>query len=176
MPAGALPVGSFDAEAERYEYVLKLAVPVKFHNHLRDNIDKIQAQLLADIATVTAPYSHESISAVFVALKIEQDLAWRDAAMDLIVEGRGRDTKKENDILIMHAPADENGIVGEMKAALGKKNVRVATHSIVSVKDKDIHARLPNTTSALTSVCSWFRKPQQDCRSSRIHWAESSDT
>jgi len=36
-------------------------------------------------------------------------------AMDLIVEGRGRDTKKENDILIMHAPADENGIVGEMK-------------------------------------------------------------
>lgn len=136
------PVGSFDAEAERYEYVLKLAVPVKFHNHLRDNIDKIQAQLLADIATVTAPYFHESISAVFVALKIEQDLAWRDAAMDLIVEGCGRDTKKENDILIMHAPADENGIVGEMKAALGKKNVRVATHSIVSVKDKDIHRAL----------------------------------
>jgi hypothetical protein len=37
-----LPVGSFDDEAERYEYELKLAVPVKLHHHLRDNVEKIQ--------------------------------------------------------------------------------------------------------------------------------------
>jgi hypothetical protein len=136
------PIGSFDAVVERYDYVLKLAVPVKFHHHLHDNIDQIQLQLLADITTVTAPYLHEFISAVFVALKIEQDLGWRDAAMDLVVEGRGRDTKNETDILIMHAPADENGIARELKAAFREKNVRVATHSMVSVKDKDIHHAL----------------------------------
>jgi hypothetical protein len=136
------PIGSFDAEAERYEYVLKLAVPVKFHNHLRDNIDKIQVQLLADIATVTAPYLHEFISEVFVVLKIEQDLGWRDAVMDWVMEESGHDAKKETDILIMYAPADENGIASEMKAAFEKKNVRVARHSMVSVKDKDIHHAL----------------------------------
>jgi hypothetical protein len=136
------PIGSFDPEAERYEYVLKLAVPVKFHNHLRDNIDKLQTQLLADIATVTAPYLHEFISEVFVVLKIEQDLQWRDAVMDWVMEGSGQNAKKDIDILIMHAPADEDGIAGEMKAAFEKKNVRVARHSMVSVKDKDIHHAL----------------------------------
>jgi hypothetical protein len=136
------PIGSFDAEAERYEYVLKLAVPVKFHNHLRDNIVRIQAQLLADIATVTAPYLHEFISEVFVVLKIEQDLGWRDAVMDWVMEGTGQHAKKETDILIMHAPADENGIAAEMKAAFEKKNLGVARHSMVSVKDKDIHHAL----------------------------------
>ncbi|HEX7499579.1 MAG TPA: hypothetical protein VF524_04655 [Polyangia bacterium] len=136
------PVGSFDPEGERYEYVLKLAVPVKFHNHLRDNIDKIQPQLLADIATVTAPYLHEFISEVFVALKIEQDLGWRDAAMDWVMEGSGQNAKKETDILLMHAPGDEAGMARELKAAFEKRNIRVARHSLVSVKDKDIHHAL----------------------------------
>src|SRR5512138_3143953 len=107
------PVGSFDDEAERYEYVLKLAVPVKFHHHLRDNIDKLQPQLLADITTVAAPYLHEIISEVFVTLQIEPDLGWRDAVMDWVLEKSARHAKPEADLFIMHAPDDEGGIVRE---------------------------------------------------------------
>jgi hypothetical protein len=136
------PVGSFDAEAERYEYVLKLAVPVKFHNHLRDNIDKIQPQLAADIATVTAPYLHEFISEVFVVLQIEQDREWREAALDWVMEGSGRQARKATDILIVCAPADEGGIAREMAAAFELQKLRVAKHVLVSVKDRDIHHAL----------------------------------
>ena len=136
------PVGSFDAEAERYEYVLKLAVPVKFHNHLRDNIDKIQPQLRADIAMVTAPYLHEFISEVFVVLQIEQDREWREAALDWVMEGSSKRAKKESDILILCAPADETGIAREMTIAFEKQQLRIAKHALASVKDKDIHHAL----------------------------------
>jgi hypothetical protein len=135
------PVGSFDAEAERYEYVLKLAVPVKFHNHLRDNIDKIQPQLCADITTVTAPYLHEFISEVFVVIQIEQDREWREAALDWVMEGNP-EGRKEYDFEILFAPADEGGVVVELVAALEKRKLRVARHVLASVKDKDVHHAL----------------------------------
>jgi len=135
------PVGSFDAEAERYEYVLKLAVPVKFHHHLRDNIDTIQPRLRADIELVTAPYLHEFISEVFVAIQIEQDREWREAAMDWVMEGNP-EGKKSHDILIFCAPADEGGIAAELTAALEKRKLKVARHVLVSVKDKDLHHAL----------------------------------
>jgi hypothetical protein len=136
------PVGSFDAEAERYEYVLKLAVPVKLHNHLRDNIDTIQPQLLADIATVTAPYLHEFISEVFVVLKIEQDPSWRDAALDWVMEGSDPGAKRDADVLLMYAPADENRIVRELETAFAEKRLKVARHALTSLKDRDIQHAL----------------------------------
>ena len=136
------PIGSFDDEAERYEYVLKLAVPVKFHNHLRDNIEKIQGQLLADIATVTSPYLHEFISEVFVVLKIEQDLEWRSAAMDWFMESSEPEAKREIGIFIVCAPDDEPGIARAMKAVFEQKNIKVAMHPLASVKDKDVHHAL----------------------------------
>jgi len=136
------PIGSFDAEAERYEYVLKLAVPVKFHNHLRDNIDKIQPQLLADIATVAAPYLHEVITDVFVVLKIEQDPSWRDAAMDWVMEGSTKPAKREADLMLVYAPADEDGIARELAATLAQRKVKVAKHALTQVKDKDIQHAL----------------------------------
>jgi hypothetical protein len=136
------PVGSFDAEAERYEYVLKLAVPVKLHNHLRDNVDRIQPQLLADIATVTAPYLHEFISEVFVVLKIEQDPSWRDAAMDWVMEGSDKPVRPEADVLLLYAPADEGGIVRDLEAAFAQRNLKVSRHALASVKDKDVQHAL----------------------------------
>jgi hypothetical protein len=140
--AELFPIGSLDAKAERYEYVLKLAVPVKFHNHLRDNIGKIQPQLRADIATVTAPYIHEFISEVFIVIKIEQDPGWRDAALEWVAGSTGDDTKKEFDIFICHAPQDESEIVNEMKTVLARKNIRVTTKVLSSAKGKDIHRAL----------------------------------
>jgi|WetSurMetagenome_2_1015567.scaffolds.fasta_scaffold05871_2 hypothetical protein len=137
--AELFPIGSFDPEAERYEYVLKLAVPVKFHNHLRDNISKIQPQLLADITTVTAPYLHEIISEVFVVIKIEQDSGWRDAALDWIEDNAGKDAKKENGIVIIHAAQDESGIVKDMRAFFSAKNLRAQCLALASAKDKDVH-------------------------------------
>lgn len=135
------PIGSFDAEAERYEYVLKLAVPVKFHNHLRDNIDKIQPQLLADIATVAAPYLHEVITDVCVVLKIVQDPTWREAAMNWVLES-AKPVKREADLMLVYAPADEEGIVRELGAALAQRKVKVARHALTQVKDKDIQHAL----------------------------------
>lgn len=174
------PVGSFDADAERYEYVLKLAVPVKFHHHLRDNIDKLQPQLLADITTVTAPYLHEIISEVFVTLQIEPDLGWRDAVMDWVLEKSARHAKPETDLLIMHAPDDEGGIVRELESACGPWKVKVTRHALRSVKDKDIHhaldefdkragfgvlvvsssmAKLPFSPEALERIVSYLQNP-----------------
>jgi hypothetical protein len=135
------PLGSFDEGAERYEYVLKLAVPVKFHHHLRDNIEKIQPRLLADIGAVTSPYLHESISEVFVVLKIEQDPGWRDAAMEWVMEG-GRQGKQDIDILLMCAPADANGIGRELSGAFERRTLKVTMYPVTSVKDKDIHHAL----------------------------------
>lgn len=173
------PIGSFDAEAERYEYVLKLAVPVKFHNHLRDNIDKIQPQLLADIATVTAPYLHEVITDVFVVLKIVQDPTWRDAAMNWVMEG-AKPAKREADLMLLYAPDDEGGIVRELTAALAPKNVKVAKHALTQVRDKDIQhalaeyerrarcgvlvvskalARLPFSEEALNQLIGYLTNP-----------------
>jgi hypothetical protein len=140
--AELFPIGSFDAKAERYEYVLKLAVPVKFHNHLKENIAKIQPRLLADITTITAPYIHEFISEVFVTIKIEQNSSWRDAALDWVAEGAGLIDNKEFDFFICHAPLDENGFVEELKAALLRKKMKVTTKSLASVKDKDVHRLL----------------------------------
>jgi hypothetical protein len=135
------PVGSYDDEAERYEYVLKLAVPVKFHNHLRDNIDQIQPRLLADLGTVTAPYLHELISEVFVVLKIEQDTGWREAALDWVMEGGEPEPRKDIDVLLMVAPED-TALAGDLEQALARRQVRVARHVFVSVKDKDVHHAL----------------------------------
>ncbi len=136
------PVGSFDDDAERYEYVLKLAVPVKFHHHLRDNIDKLQPQLLADIGMVTTPYLHEVITQVFVTLMIEPDLGWRDAVMDWVLEKSGRHAKPEADLFIMHAPADEGSVVRELEEACARRKVKVMRHALRSVRDHDIHHAL----------------------------------
>jgi hypothetical protein len=181
--AELFPVGSFDAEAERYEYVLKLAVPVKFHHHLRDNIDKIPPQLRADIATVTAPYLHEFISEVFVVIQIEQDREWREAAMDWVMEGNPEGTKA-HDLLILCAPADEGGIASELMGALQKRKLKVAKHVLVSVKDKDIHhaldefekrshfgvvvvsqalAKLPFSEEAKDRIVSYLLHPEKKC-------------
>jgi hypothetical protein len=136
------PVGSFDADAERYEYVLKLAVPVKFHHHLRDNIDKLRPRLLADITTVTAPYLHEVITEVFVTLMIEPDLGWRDAVMDWVLEQSARHAKPDTDLFILHAPEDEGAIVRELEGACAQQKVRVMRHALHSVKDKDVQHAL----------------------------------
>jgi hypothetical protein len=76
------PIGSFDEQAQRYEYVLKLSVPVKFFNHQKHVIDDIQRRLVRDLSVITAPYVHEFVSEVFVCIKIEQDPLWRETALD----------------------------------------------------------------------------------------------
>jgi len=140
--AELFPIGSFDAEAERYEYVLKLAVPVKFHNHLRNHIldTTIQPQLLKDITTITAPYLHEFISAVFVVIRIEQDSNWRDAALDWVSGSSQADEKpRQFDMFICCAPDDENGFANELRSLLTARNLKVAFHPLVSTKERDIH-------------------------------------
>ncbi len=62
--AELFPVGSYDEKAQRYEYVLKLSLPAKYFDHLRNNIDPIRKKILDDLTLVTVPYIHEFISEV----------------------------------------------------------------------------------------------------------------
>jgi hypothetical protein len=137
--AELFPVGSFDPEAVKYEYVLKLAVPVKFFNHLRTSIGKIQPQLRKDIAAVTAPYIHEVISDVFVVIKIEQDSKWRDAALEFIEETTQGVRAADLDIELYHAPADGPGIVADMVKILTTLGFRVSSKAFASTREKDIN-------------------------------------
>jgi hypothetical protein len=141
--AELFPVGSFDPEAVKYEYVLKLAVPVKFFNHLRNSIGKIQPQLRKDIAAVTAPYIHEVISDVFVVIRIEQDSKWRDAALESIEEEATQGARVADlDIELFHAPADGPGIVADMVKIIAAQGFRVAPRAFTSTKEKDINHAL----------------------------------
>jgi hypothetical protein len=138
--AELFPVGSFDPQAERYEYVLKLAVPVQFFNHLRNGIDKVRQQLLEDITAVTAPYLHEFISEVFVVIQIEQDSSWRDAVLDRIYKKAAPGSQKavETDIALLHAPTDGYRIVAEMKSILTSKGLRVNSKPFSSTQEKAV--------------------------------------
>ncbi len=136
--AELFPIGSFDPEAEKYEYVLKLAVPAKFHIHLRDNIRTIQPQLCRDLATVTAAYIHESISNVFVVMKIDQDASWREAAMEWVATRPDADKQKEFRLFLCHAGAEESPVVREMKSVFLRKGISVCTRTIASVKERDL--------------------------------------
>jgi hypothetical protein len=139
--AELFPIGSFDAEAERYEYVLKLAVPVQFHNHLTYNIQTIQPRLLKDITAITAAYIHEFISEVFVSIIIEQDSLWREKALDFVesIDGSADARKKSTGISILCALGDENGIASEIAGMLGKKGLVADVKPIVSNNKKDNH-------------------------------------
>jgi hypothetical protein len=132
------PIGSFDAEAERYEYVLKLAVPIQFHNHLSYNIQTIQPRLLKDLATITAAYNHEFVSEVFVSVIIEQDSLWREKALDFVESKAGEGRKKNSEITLLCATGDENGIASEIAGILGKKGL------VVDVKPLDPHRKKDN--------------------------------
>ena len=136
--AELFPIGSFDTEAEKYEFVLKLAVPAKFHTHLRFHIQTIQPQLQQDIATVTAAYHHEYITNVYVVIKIDQDATWREGAMEWVATQPHAEAKKECQILLCHSPGDEGTLVKEMKSIWLQQNVSVGTRAITSVKPRDI--------------------------------------
>ncbi len=142
--AELFPIGSFDPEAIKYEYVLKLAVPVKFFNHLKNDIEKIQRQLLRDITAVIAPYLHEFIAEVFVVIKIEQDSKWREAILDCIEAGSMAAVAHaaDSDFTLFHAPSDGSGVAAEMKKVLCDWGFTVSAQVLTSVKDKDIHAAL----------------------------------
>ena len=137
--AELFPIGSFDPGAERYEYVLKLAVPAKFHTHLRDNINAIQPQLQKDIATVTAAYQHEFISNVYVVIKIDQDATWRDGAMEWVATQPDAGKKKDRRLFLCHAEADGDTVVKDMKTVFARHGVSVGTRALRSVRPKDIH-------------------------------------
>jgi len=136
--AELFPIGSFDPQAERYEYVLKLAVPIQFHNHLSYHIQTIQPRLLKDISTITAAYIHEFISEVFVSVIIEQDSLWREKALDFVELKAGEGRKKNPEISILCASGDENGIASEIARILGKKGL------VVDVKLLDPHRKKEN--------------------------------
>jgi hypothetical protein len=139
--AELFPIGSFDAQAENYEYALQLAVPAGFFNHFKAGIEKIQKQLLDDISVITAPYIHEVICEVFVVIKIEQDSKWREDVFDLYMnsESMANVTPAVNfDIALFHAPAD-GGIAEEISAALSAKGCKVCLRPLTSAKEKDIH-------------------------------------
>jgi hypothetical protein len=136
--AELFPIGSFDPEAERYEYVLKLAVPAKFHTHLRDNINTIQPQLQKDIATVTAAYQHEHISNVYVVIKIDQDATWREGALEWVATQPDAGKGKDRALFLCHAEADGDAIVKEMKTIFARQGVRMSSRALTSVRPKDI--------------------------------------
>ena len=138
--AELFPIGSFDAEAEKYEYVLQLAVPVKFYNHLKANIVNFEPQLLKDITAITAPYKHEYISEVFIVIKIERDSGWREAALDWAAQHEASNAlpPKEFDFFICHAPGDE-AVVKDLKDCLAGKEIKVVSKSLVATKEKELH-------------------------------------
>jgi hypothetical protein len=78
------------------------------------------------------------MSQVFVVLQIEQDRQWREAALDWVMEGNA-EGRKENDFLVLCAPADENGSARDLAAALERRKMKVARHVLASVKDRDVH-------------------------------------
>jgi hypothetical protein len=134
------PIGSFDDEAEKYEYVLQLSVPVKFYHHLKNDLVDFETRLLSDIAAVTAPYNHEFISEVFIVVKIEHDSSWREAALDWAAKNPENDTapRKEFDFIICHASEDETTVASELRKAMIGKRARVGWRRIDMVKDKDL--------------------------------------
>jgi hypothetical protein len=139
--AELFPVGSFDAQAENYEYALQLAVPAGFFNHFKAGIEKIQRQLLDDISVITAPYIHEVICEVFVVIKIEQDSKWREDVFDLYTNSEALTNNAsafQFDIAIFHAP-DDGSIVHEMSVALSTKGLKTGLKPLTSIKEKDIH-------------------------------------
>jgi hypothetical protein len=136
------PIGSFDSGAEKYEYALKLALSAEFFNHLKNDIGKIQKQIMSDLTVITAPYVHEFIREVFIVIKIVQDSKWRDEIFDLYLESESSAHSARApaaDMVLFHAPADGNGIVAEMKTILIARGCSVDDKVLTSIKDKDIH-------------------------------------
>jgi hypothetical protein len=144
--AELFPIGSFDSQAENYEYALQLAVPAGFFNHLKAGIEKVRKQLFDDISVITAPYIHEVICEVFVVIKIEQDSKWREDVFDLYTESEsmtGVAPAAHFDIALFHAPAD-GAIANEMSAAISAQGLKVGMMPLTSIKDKDIGHLLKN--------------------------------
>jgi hypothetical protein len=137
--AELFPIGSFDSEAERYEYVLKLAVPVQFHNHLSYHIQTIQPRLLKDISTITAAYIHEFISEVFISVIIEQDSTWREKALDFVELQAAENRKGNSEISLLCANGDENGIASEIAGLLGKMGIVADIKELAPHKKKEHH-------------------------------------
>jgi hypothetical protein len=140
--AELFPIGSFDEGAEKYEYALKLSVSAEFFSHFKTGIENIQKQILKDITIVTAPYLHEFISGVFVAIKIEQDSKWREEVFDyyLEAESKSRNSHEPNiDIILFHAPSEAEGVAHSMKKILTARGFKVSVQALSSIKEKDIH-------------------------------------
>jgi hypothetical protein len=137
--AELFPIGSFDEQAQRYEYVLKLSVPVNFFNHQKHAITDLQQQLHADLQTITAAYLHEFISEVFVCIKIEQDPQWRERVLDFI--GKQADHRKSTgpELTLYHAGADAGSFCKELERALSGGGKSAGCAPLVSVKEKDLH-------------------------------------
>jgi hypothetical protein len=135
--AELFPIGNFDAEAEKYEYVLKLAIPAKYHFYLHNKLKDLQPQLQKDITIITAAYKHEFISTVFVVIKIDQDAGWRNAVMEWVMSQPNK-KKKEFQLFLCHTTPDEETIIKEMKAIFLRKEITVYSRAITSVKEKDI--------------------------------------
>ena len=135
------PVGSFDPDAQRYEYVLKLSVPVKYFDHLKSNIDILQRQILSDVALVTSPYLHEFISQVFIVMKIEQDSQWRKAAiesMESSMSTAGSGKPGLADFTFFTADTESSGFAPQMENLLASKGWTVGISPLASLKDRDV--------------------------------------
>ena len=138
------PVGSYDEKAERYEYVLKLSVPVKYFDHLRDNIDPIRRRISDDLTLITAPYIHELISEVFIVIKIEQDSQWRSSVLEYVAEAQLTSGTAECDCMLFFASPDSGGIVVEMEKRLIDKGIKAVMTPLSSISKKELHSVLRN--------------------------------
>jgi hypothetical protein len=139
------PVGSYDENAEKYEYVLKLSVPAKYFELLKNNIDPLRKQILNDIEIITAPYIHEFISDVFIVIKIEQDSLWRSAIFENMSTSDASNAVRSAlfDFAFFFAPSDgENGIVIDLEKILLSKGYRIVMKPLLSVHTRDIQSAL----------------------------------
>jgi hypothetical protein len=139
------PIGSYDENAEKYEYVLKLSVPAKYFDLLKNNIDPLRHQILRDIEIITAPYLHEFISEVFIVMKIEHDSLWRNAILENIDTPDTHHTAKSApfDFAFFFAPSDaRSGIVVDMEKVLIAKGFKITLKPLLSINIRDLHSVL----------------------------------
>jgi hypothetical protein len=139
------PIGSYDENAERYEYVLKLSAPAKYFDLLKNNIDPLRKQILSDIEIITAPYIHEFISEVFIVIKIEQDSLWRNSILENIDTDDTTDAIRSApfEFAFFFAPSDaRSGVVIDMEKILIAKGFKITLKPLLSIHHRDIHSVL----------------------------------